>query len=225
MTEEYIQEELLWLESCVHVKESITWSKFHSELIKWCELSTILNDRTQRSFLALEVMRVLVQSRKPAGQLFHDAKTVSDHDREILTYIAGYLLHKMRKRHADIASVLTCTQQDLIHVPNRSWFENINQGGLVMPDPIFVAIVNDMELAFRSLPSTDRTDYVAAVTNDITLTVEDFDDETVSNFISATANLFYTVRIHQRCRQIIQLQALASKSSTVKKSKALRDRL
>lgn len=140
--------------------------------------------------------------------------SLSQHDKDVLAYIGGFILFKMRDMFPNTVSDLK-----ELHLSSNDcniWIRAINRGGLTAPNENFVSMVLDLERVFRDTDTPDRPAFVAAVMK-LPLTALDLP----LDFISKVANLFYNIRIHQKCRTLIQRQAYKSKSVLTKK--ALRD--
>ena len=219
-----------WINSCIvgrdgkPLKKSATMAHYHRQLKQWCDSSDILPNRRHRSLLALGIFEELLEANKAKIILpTVEDEPLSEREHSILEYIAGYLLHKMKKKplHSEVAMALSPEDQQAMP---GSWTERINRGGLVIPCLAFTNFVVTMEAIFRSIPvgaGSGRVDFVASVLNasgDIQET-----NEINQNFIEDVADIFYLVRVNQKCRSIIDKHSKAT--SSTRKAKPLRDTL
>lgn len=146
---------------------------------------------------------------------------LTDEDMRVLHYIAGYLLQRC-------AIFEWC--DFLKRSPEEGTFTNlVDRGGLVYASDVFFDLVKLMELAFRGLPST-------SVSKELFLAqLQQFDFSTRFNnifldqdaateqkdfFFNRITNLFFLVRVHQKCKYLLSAHGTSRKST-----KPLRDTL
>lgn len=153
---------------------------------------------------------------------------ISEKDTDILSYIAGYILRRT-KSHPEASAFQETNVQP--NTPN-SLIAAYDRGGLIVPSHPFVNILKELELAFRRLPvkSISREAFFTLADENGTFAkMRNFlnnTDTTVENqeqFFVSVLNLFFTLRAHQKCRQIVENQIKQKHIS--RKSKALRETL
>ena len=113
-------EDLSWINNCFLTKDKklmkpeLRVVNFHKHLSSWCDKSSILANRGHRSMLALECFSTLESANRIRNTLImpDDEDILTERDSEILEYIAGYLLYKVKKSsHALLVTALSPPNQ------------------------------------------------------------------------------------------------------------------
>ena len=205
-------------------KEKV-WAAFHQSLqSRVSAITDITGSRPASSTLCLRVMMALVDANytmKTPPQT--TSEELTERDGEIVAYIAGFLLKKLRSRpEARFLVDNSSEPSGLIAVKSRF--------GLIQPKEEFVSVVLEMEKVFRAMPikNVNRDEFHENIyTKDIhslffdTLDNLDVDVESKEDFFIRLSNVFFTVRAHQKCRHIVDTYTKAT--NTNRRSKALRD--
>lgn len=170
-------------------------------------------------------MMALVHANYSKTKIAESAKEepLSERDVEIVEYICGFLLKKLKSRPE--AQLLIADNEEpkgLIAVKSR--------GGLLQPKSDLVTVVGDIEKVFRDLPKTtvDRDLFHEKLcAKDINSSffemtdISSVDSDSKEKFYVDMCNLFFSVRAHQKCRHMVDQYTRAT--HTQRKAKALRD--
>ena len=225
-------EQLHWLNDCLVDRRLLlqacrdkVWAQFHEGLTQHIGAVTTVcgNHRPTASFVCLQVMKTLMEANYSSGeQLTPSPVAMTDRDDEIVEYITGYLLMKLKHTLEAQALTTDVISGGLIALKNR--------GGLTTPTPDLVQRTLEIERVFRNLPSLDRDMFLATLCDNNVqssfFTLLDFVDTSAESkevFYMDFCNLFFMVRTHHKCRHMVDQHIRATKG--MRKSKALRDSL
>ena len=183
----------------------------------------VSGNRQASALLALHVMQDLIKSNYTVTPSTTTAPTpdITDREHDILEYIAGYILTKL-KSAPESNHFVSDESSGLIAAMDR--------GGLVKPTPDFVSLIKEMEVVFREMPdkSVDRQVFHSALTKTLISTnfleyvsIVDTTAESKEQFYINIINLFFVIRAHQKCRYLVNRNVRENKKS--RKTKALRD--
>ena len=188
-------------------------------------MTEAIGHRQASSLLSLHVMKTLVCRNYVASPTTSAVEPIGERDHDILEYISGYLLNKLK--HCPEAKYLG---EPVTQTETSSLIAAKNRGGLTQPKQELVDLVVQMETVFRDLPerSVDRdlfhqklsgtnfsTQFYGVVESVITSL------ESKEIFFVDFCNLFFKVRAHHKCR--FMLEKNIQKNKTKRKTKALRD--
>ena len=223
---------LSWMNKCLVGKRlmlsasrEMVWRNFHAGL---CEniaalMSLTSGNKPAASMVCLKLMKTLVKANysPPGSTQRQDEEPMTSKEEDVITYIAGYLLKKLQ--HYQGTSVLTTTEAS-------GYLAAKDRGGLTRPSSEFVAVIYEMERAFRELPlkSAKLSDFQEILLNysvhfNFFILLDEVHGTTENKelFYIDLCSLFFVVRIHQKCRNIVDKYIQSTKIS--RKSKALRD--
>lgn len=183
---------------------------------------SIVGSKQASALLALHVMQELIKANY--GSISSKSKSdvaISDIEEDILEYISGYILRKVN-RYTEAKTFTVSETSGLVAAKDR--------GGLVMANENFIQIVTELEAVFRRLPvkCVDHQIFHSAlacsnISSDMVQLLSDVETtpESKEAFFIDVCNLFFVMRAHQKCRDLVDLHVKATKKS--RKTKALRD--
>jgi len=171
-------------------------------------------------------MTALIVANKPTtAPAEWNTSVITDREQTILEYIGGYLLHRLKDKYSEIVQKLCTANSGLLN----SWISVMNRGGLQIPKLELMPFLTSMEMKFRITPieSQSRIDFVSYVrTLRLDITIRSQDDPEVEHpldaFVTDLAELFYRVRMHQKCCSVME-GIMSSTKKINKKAKALCD--
>ena len=185
-------------------------------------MTTTIKSRQAAAILALNVMKELVSiNYSEPISVQPDSQPISENEEEIISYISGYLLRKFS--HTQEAQVLTAS-------PSRGLIKLMDRGGLTYANEGFISIVRELEVVFRQMPkiSANLEIFDSAVCEQNIpshffplLDSVDSPAQEKELFFTDIMHVFFTVRAHQKCRQLVENCILSTKKS--RNAKALRD--
>ena len=223
-----INSEFQWLNHCLVNKQGCThrviekvWTSFHEMIIE---------RRTTKcsgyAFIALKLMQELVKKNyRSQPSKIEIESLLSKRDQEILEYICGYILRRVKDIEG--SSVLRSGSPT-----NSRLTESFDRGGLIYPSDNFVIFIESAESVFRTIPHTSVSKELFTSKCDEENLFSRLHDCFANDAASYTSieklyvkilHLFFIIRAHQKCRNLLQKELRSSKIN--RKSKALRDSL
>lgn len=222
-----LYKQMEWLDGCLISAKGqrpraveVVWKQFHQRL---AERVKSTDCRQGFSFLSLKLMQKLVELNYRFRPNTETCNEIDERDKDILSYIAGYLIRRTSSRHASSKELV---DKD---APPSGMIQLFDRGGLLVPRQGFVDVIIDFENSFRELPrmSVDINQFFKTLdTKGSFVSFQQLFDyrtsfEEQENCFLAITSLFFKVRAHQKCRQIFE-KSLRNKSAQ-QKSKAVRD--
>ena len=159
--------------------------------------------------IALELMSEMVELAYPI-KIREDPVVLelTDEEEEVIEYISGYIIHKLRSRHSKAAEILS-------DVEPSGLVGQLTRGGLTMPTVEFTFIVRELEDNYRRLSTAQltREAFASSLTcfEPLSVILDTLTPEESENFFADCVNLFFTMRMGQTCRKVLQQQAASVK--------------
>lgn len=222
---------LKWQDMCLVNKRLLlsasrekVWQNFHTMLTSNIEnISLVTGSKVSASILSLHVMKFLVHQNYVQDMHVPVVSPIilSSKEEDVIAYIAGYILMRFKMNECYPA---------LISDEATGFIAAKDRGGLTKPSPDFVCMVRQMEEAFRLMPlkSVERMAFHCLLREKLVPNIffqlldhVNIAPEKKEDLFVDMSNLFFVVRVHQKCRNFIEQHIQKTKIS--RKSKPLRD--
>ena len=148
-------------------------------------------------------------------------------DLSALQYVCGYLLFRLGSKYSSIVQQLRLNKSSL----ENSWIKAVNRGAFYIPQDNVLALLEYLEVTFHRTP-VESCSSAAFMTQAHPLChqLQVFDETdpefelSLEDFMAEFSEHFYRVRMHQKCRSVME-KLTNSSSSINRKGKALREQL
>lgn len=186
-----------------------SWNRFH-EKVKEIRIP-YLNVRLSR-YLCLCIFEACLRRLWPEANIFQELldSNVTDDDYDVISYIAGSVLSKLRRQASGdplrLINSLTCTSEDAAHA---TLTEIKDRGGLTYIGEGTFNLFKKAEGFFKSSNPNEKVPFIsqckALLAEDFyALVEEEYSDSVIEGVLDGIISKFFKIRINHRGKVLMQ---------------------